>query len=363
MYVRPLWLLIALLVAATPAMAESPPAAPGQRLPIDPTQADKIGYLASWYQNLELPGSQRVVAADRLGDLLVVREEPSPIVTAISLSDGRIKWQRQFGKRGDLLFKPLRSGDRLFFTTELRLTEVDARNGAIKQRANFDVVNATDPVLFENTLVFATEGGVMVGYHVNRKIRQWKHAMPRRLAAPMVQKGSLFLATDVAGHYALFDASNGTRVWRGRTFDAIRSEPAIDSDTVYLASTDQSVYAVDLRSAQDRWVYRGETAIKKPVRRIGRHLFVLPEEKGLLALDHKSGDLRWQVKQPLTPVAEQQGQLLLFGKDQLTLIRSDSGVVISDAPCDPMQSVIAGPEGSVVLVTPDGRLQRLNFSR
>jgi outer membrane protein assembly factor BamB len=363
MPLRRFWsLVLALLVAAPAFAAEPPPAVPGQRLPMEPGEADKLGYVANWYQNLELPASQRVVEVTRLDDLLIVREAPRPMISAVDISDGELRWQQELGRPTDRFHAPVRRGDRILVPKETDLFELHARTGEVERHLRFDFVVAGDPALVNNILIYPSTGGTLIGFHLDHRVRVWKHAMPRALHAPMVQRGGVVYATDSAGNYAAFDGVSGTKQWQRRTFDAVRGAPAIDSDTVYVPSTDSSLYAVNRQTGADRWVYHAEVPLEHPVYRLGRHLLATVPGKGLVALDHASGDQRWHLKQRLIPVSQRQGQLLLFRKAGLTLVRADVGVVITEASSDPLHNVVAGPEGSVILITEDGRLQRLNFS-
>jgi glucose dehydrogenase len=160
----------------------------------------------------------------------------------------------------------------------------------------------------------------------------------------------------------VYNGATANQLWRRQVFEEIRAKPAMDGDTVYVPTMGRTLYAVDRRSGRERWTFHAEQALDKPVYRVGRHLFLPLGKETLLALDHETGQERWRLDEsaliPLTTVNE---QVIFYGEDQLTLMQEQDGVAIADAQSDPLHTVLTGPNQSLLLVTPDGRLQRLNL--
>jgi hypothetical protein len=95
---------------------------------------------------------------------------------------------------------------------------------------------------------------------------------------------------------------------------------------------------------------------------LGDTLYLPVPNNSTVALNRENGEVRWQLREPLKAVTQVQdtGELLLHGAQKLTLVRMDSGVVLSEARTNTLQDVVAGPDSSLLLVTPGGQLQRLN---
>lgn len=360
-----MWLALLVLVAGGPvatAAPDPPPAVPDQRLPMAGDEADKLGFVPNWYQNLELPRSQHVAEATRLGDLILIREQPRPMVTAVEVSNGQIRWRREIGEPDETFYAPVRLEDRVFFATPLRVRELSARTGEVTKRGKLSFFAQTPPLLIGKAMVFGGSDGRIFAYHVDRRLRVWKRALPQRLITPLVQQGNYFFVTDAAGHYAVYNGATANQLWRRQVFEEIRAKPAMDGDTVYVPTMGRTLYAVDRRSGRERWTFHAEQALDKPVYRVGRHLFLPLGKETLLALDHETGQERWRLDEsaliPLTTVNE---QVIFYGEDQLTLMQEQDGVAIADAQSDPLHTVLTGPNQSLLLVTPDGRLQRLNL--
>lgn len=69
-------------------------------------------------------------------------------------------------------------------------------------------------------------------------------------------KGHLY-ATSGKGEVAMFDAANGTEIWRQTLNIPIRSAPRVDAGTVYAVTVDSQLYALDARTGAVLWSHRG----------------------------------------------------------------------------------------------------------
>jgi outer membrane protein assembly factor BamB len=107
---------------------------------------------------------------------------------------------------------------------------------------------------------------------------------------------TLYVGSFDANLYAL-DGATGKPRWTFRTRDHIYASPALGDDTVYVASTDGSVYAVD-ENGRQRWRYdTGDPVRSSPVLgkdpRGGRIVYVGSSDGRLYALDAETGRRRW----------------------------------------------------------------------
>jgi len=82
---------------------------------------------------------------------------------------------------------------------------------------------------------------------------------------------------------------------------------------------------------------------------------------GLIALDPNTGDEQWVLGHAASPIIKVGDKLLVNATNSLELVNRDSGTVVTTGKtARPIQHAIAGPNGSVILVTPRGVLLRLN---
>jgi len=91
-------------------------------------------------------------------------------------------------------------------------------------------------------------------------------------------------------------------LWKFKTADTVKSSPALDAGRVFVGSSDENVYALDLASGEKLWSYKTAGGIEAaPCVREGR-VFVGSADGFLYALDAGTGELKWKY--------ETQGQIL-----------------------------------------------------
>jgi outer membrane protein assembly factor BamB len=357
-------LVLSALVITAVGCASQPTAEPrqSQTLPIEAPAASKVGYVGNWYQDLQLPDHQRVASAVRAGDLIMVREEPEPMISAVSVRDGRIRWRKQLAGADTVFQDPARSGDRVYLASETQVYVIQADNGERIKVNNLKHLAMTSPIVVDDRLVIGSANGMVFARDMQRPIRPWTFQMPGRFDVKPLHTGNHIVLADSQGNYAFINALDGTARWRGRTFGPIKAAPLADEEKVYIASTDRTLYALDQNSGGDVWTYRAEGELTQNPTLIGKTLYLPVAQHGMLALNTDTGQPRWQLSEALRAVSERedQGELLLHGRRKLTLVRADSGIVVSEAGTKPLKTVLSGPDGSAVLITETGQVQRIN---
>ena len=102
------------------------------------------------------------------------------------------------------------------------------------------------------------------------------------------------------GEHGLLGRASGTlpdsltAVWKFKTNDSIKSSPAIVDDLVFIGSSDDNIYAIDLESGQQVWTYKTTDAIEAAPCVIEGSVFVGSLDGFLYALDAKKGSLKWK---------------------------------------------------------------------
>ncbi len=117
-------------------------------------------------------------------------------------------------------------------------------------------------------------------------------------SSPAIGPGGTIYVGGFDGALHALDPRTGDDRWSYTTSDHIYASPALGERSVYIASADGSVYALDLRGGL-RWRYdTGDTIRSSPVlgrapRGDGRILYVGSANGELYALDARTGRRRW----------------------------------------------------------------------
>jgi len=104
----------------------------------------------------------------------------------------------------------------------------------------------------------------------------------------------VFVGSSDRGFYAL-RAEDGTLLWRFETLAFVQCEPLYDSvdDAVYFGSNDGALYKVDAATGQLQWRFRSNAEVaRRPVLSNGV-LYVVNANDTVLAIDAKTGELKW----------------------------------------------------------------------
>lgn len=324
--------------------------------------AAELGYTYQWARDLAVPGDERIADVRVLDDLIVVVEEPGNMVTAVALRDGQRRWARVVGDLNQPLYSAFRWGGMIHLNSPIRLFSLHAHDGSVARINDLESTVSTGPVLHGDFAIFGGVDGRVFAHDLNRGFYRWAYQMSDQISTPPVNAGHLVFVTDDRGGYAMLRGDNGELHWRRYTYGPIRAEPVVDERTVYVASEDRSLYALDLRAGgRDRWVHFADRALNQSPG-VASDLVLQPlGDAGLVALEKDTGEERWRLARRAEFVLERDdGRLLLAGRDRLMLVHPDTGEVLEQANTHPLETVLRGPDQSIILVSERGRLLRLN---
>ena len=76
-----------------------------------------------------------------------------------------------------------------------------------------------------------------------------------------------------------------------------------------------------------------------------------------------AGEERWRTDLQATPVKADNGEVMLQYPGGLRLVDEKTGRVVEDVPTQQLQTILPGPDGGLLIVSPGGRIHRLNPKR
>lgn len=133
-----------------------------------------------------------------------------------------------------------------------------------------------------------------------------------------IRNRRVFVGSSDRGLYAL-NAGSGEVLWRFETLGAVQCTPLYDAheDTVYFGSNDGALYKVQAGDGRLLWRFMSNAEVSRKPVLAGDTLFVTNANDSVLALDAKTGSLRWH--QHRTPalgmeIAGHSGALLFAGR-------------------------------------------------
>jgi outer membrane protein assembly factor BamB len=333
-------------------------------LMIEPADAARLGYVVNWSTYLNVPKRHELSSVTLLGDLLFTVEAPGNLVSAISVRDGKVLWRREVGEPTENVYPPVRDEERVYFNNDTTMFTIGITHGDLIATAELAQVVETGPVLIDRYAIFGGADGLVFAHDLDAGYTKWSYRMTSGIVvSPAASQQNVFVA-DSKGIYASLRASSGELVFRGRTFGPVTASSASTRAGIYIPSYDQSLYALDRVTGRDTWVYRTATPLTQAPAAFGQTVYLPLPGAGIVALSADDGEERWKSDlRRAQAVHAKGGKALLLYPGGLRWIDEKSGRVVEDVQTMPLQTIIPLPEGGLVIVSPGGRVHRLNAKR
>ncbi|MEO1236664.1 MAG: PQQ-binding-like beta-propeller repeat protein [Planctomycetota bacterium] len=335
-------------------------------LPLEPGFAQQFDYATRWARDVVLGDGQSVFAARVIGDLLVVTERPDNIVTAIDLDDGSLAWKTIVGEELEELYAPIGDEDHVYVNSSARLFTLNRLNGELTTISNLTRPVDMSPIMLgTGTAVFGSVSGRVFAYEVDTTIRRWAYALEETVTAtPITDGAALVFAVDSGGHYVMLEAATGELRWRGSTFGRVSAEPVWDRSFVLVASEDQALYSFSSTTGQPRWpAFRSEVPLSETPVVIDGVIYLIEPGRGLTAIDSRTGEARWTRPTIYTAVAARGDRVVAYNREELVELEPETGRTLRSVPLRPLQDMIPGPDGSLLLIAENGQTLRIDTLR
>jgi outer membrane protein assembly factor BamB len=297
-------------------------------------------------------------------DDLVFVTSTTTATSALSSSTGKLRWAAVLGTSGSQITSLARQGSRLLATTGAAVSIVDVATGNLIGRQPFRTLAGTAPAVAGDTLVLGGEGGMLFGHLPASGAEAWRYRMPARMTLdPMSLGGPLVAAVSVDGTVAMFDGINGQRTGAFSMFDNAGGPPAMGDGALFIASEDQSIYALNIPDASRRWQVRTDRPLSGASSYADGKVFIAVPDRGLMALDAKSGKQLWLAPRVSGSVIGQRGGRLLTWDGVSKIFRTidpSTGAVVAtlNVPSASIVRLSKPIDGDLYVVTARGEISK-----
>ncbi len=303
------------------------------RFNIDDAQYAKLGYRVDWigYPVISAsPGVQFITP----GDDVILTLEAGSTVTALSATDGSVRWSDQLGNRLTSFVGLTRDGNRAVVSAQGDVFQLDIATGNMVNRQAYEKIVATPPVLFGPLAIYGTGIGELLAHVLTSpipRVKQWGHAVSGAIEYKPVLIGRTVGAVSHDGVIVFCDAGTGSLVGSNKIYRGTVTAPVAGDDAMFVASLDQSVYAFR-PDGQLLWQYRTPVPLRQQPALRGRALYVGVDGVGLVALGVGRGEVFWTAKGVKgTVIGAIKNRLIVWDGKTATLLDADRGDVVSKA--------------------------------
>lgn len=337
--------------------------------PIDHADYAKIGYRLDWVGYPTVTGSLPIRFIAPYDDFIAVVEQGGRLTVLETNTGGR--------RCGDQIGNPLtrfmgldRFGDQLIVATQAEVFGLNPVTCNLMTRFPMEKIASTGPLVHQNLIIFGTGAGEIMAHAIVGSVegvKAWGFATGAAIEGQPVLVGSAVGAVSQNGQVTFVDANSGGLVGRARIWGGLATNPIADDHTMYIASLDQSIYAIAAHGGTLLWRHRTPYALRQqPALRQaedGSVLYAAVPEQGLVALDAGTGQVMWTTANfQGSVIGANRGRLVAFDGETAALIDPQRGDILERVklPGALFLKADAFEDGNLFVVSRSGVVARFN---
>ncbi len=288
-----------------------PVQAQDRKMPI-PTDRELARYnlVRAWWNQAVIDPRRDTIAHITADEVAVFVQSTSGVVTAIDAETGKTMWSRMFGSP-DRATLPVKTNDEMvFLASGMKLYAIHKASGEPLWTVDLPHHPSTSPEVDETHIYIGTVEGSVYAYdlsELNRlfqerllpnyihQARLWRYQAPSEIVSPPVSNGEAVVFASFSGLLYSVSTSDRSLYYQFETADRepIRVPMGRSNQTVFVASDDANVFALDMINGARRWVFTAGEPIRLQPRVVGNHVFVTAGRRGTFCLRTTTGFEQW----------------------------------------------------------------------
>ncbi len=156
-----------------------------------------------------------------------------------------------------------------------------------------------DPVVYNGVVYVATYSGKIYAYNTASGNLLWKYPaegyVQGIIGDLIIDNGVMYFAA-VGGTVTALDIETQGVIWQYNTKDTLWASPCLSGDTLYIASYDKRLFALDINSGNLKWEEPFKTngpIVASPVCENGV-VYIGSLDRGIYAINSENGELIWK---------------------------------------------------------------------
>lgn len=181
----------------------------------------------------------------------------------------KIKWR--FKTQGPIRGASVVHQEKIYFgSADGFLYALDKYTGDLVWKYQTNGAITASPAVADSSVYFTSRDNLVYSLNANTGAINWKFEMNPTLpapyaeweyfaASPVLAEDKLLVGSGDGNLYAL-DAQSGSVLWKFKTRERIRASPLVDKDIIYQPSNDGFVYAIDVKKGRRLWQFETKGA-------------------------------------------------------------------------------------------------------
>ena len=283
-----------------------------------------------------------------VGTNSIVAQEKGSVVTLLESGNGQVRWTNQLANSltnfvGLNLAEGLatNAGGSVLALSESEAFVLAGASGSLISRERLSRVATTSGVIMNGSVMYGSATGEVVSHKLGTGLKNWGFLAQGTMRTNPVAIGETACFVSQAGDVVFLDGFAGRLVGRNRVYGGLESKPTTDGNAIYLASTDQSVWAFSA-TGQTMWRYRTPQRLTAQPVVIDGALYVDIPGDGLTALDAQTGAVRWNnTNVGGTVVGIRKSRVLVYENGTLTALEAKKGAFVSSIKTPGIARIVA----------------------
>jgi len=258
-----------------------------------------------WETKLPLKESEHLDRLFILGDSIYALSDQNYIVS-LNRGRGGLLFSRAFAPAGFTVLGIELYKDKLISVVGGRLVEIDPVSGRELSGKTLG---------FGVTCPVARNSGYFYMAGADRRLRTFRAEDRVELFEVSAENESVITSVNAGDDYVVFATAGGNvvcitpdrprRLWQFDAADGIVGSVVRDEQWLFFASRDTHVYKLDItRGSPPVWKYQTEAILETAPWVTGEVVYQYVNDKGVTAIDKKSGQFMWEVKHGAGLLAE-----------------------------------------------------------
>lgn len=238
------------------------------RLP-DERMLGRFGLHMLWWSHATVDPGRAVVRHVSVDEEMVLIQSSTGVLTAFDAETGKKHWAVQIGSPHASSFPPVTNDDYVLATSGKRVHAVDKFNGQIRWLLDLPKQPSTGVSTDDDQLYVGTLDGSVLAFDLRKVLHHSDEGL-------------------------LPQFTMDTLNWRYRAAKTITSPPLSFRQTVYFASLDKSLYALNRLERTLRWQLESDAAVTAPLAQARDGAVVLASEDETVYCVNPNGRVRWE---------------------------------------------------------------------
>ncbi|QDT33595.1 PQQ-like beta-propeller repeat protein [Thalassoglobus polymorphus] len=284
----------------------------------DETLLNRYGLTLSWWGRSIIDGKRDTVLFVTADEQNIYMQSSSGILTTFNGETGRQLWSTLVGSPDQRGFPATTNDEQLLVTGGMQIYSFNKDTGDLLWQLRSPEHPSASPSINESQVAIGAIDGSVFAFDL-RKVRElhdermlprwthlaqmWRFKTPLATVSPPIFTGeTIVFASEQGIVYGLF-SENKKLKFQFETDVRIETPLGSSREEILIISEDSRLFCINKDNGRTRWTFSSGAPMRSPARVIGQQVFVAPTREGMSCIHLKTGLLLWEQPRAIEFVA------------------------------------------------------------